>query len=120
LSCTKYLVVRSGGPLSCSFLCCALSSVVVMNRFFAVRLFLSLSWPDSLPCVFLSAHGKEVFTVRAHTTKMACTAPLFFSVVCGYENEYICIQIKLCYPILIIISLYVNYSTKSTNKVVLF
>jgi hypothetical protein len=74
----QIFVVRSGGPLSCSFLCCALSSVVVMNRFFAVRLFLSLSWPDSLPCAFLSAHDKEVFVVRAHTTKMAYTAPLFF------------------------------------------
>jgi hypothetical protein len=75
--------VRSGGPLLCSFLCCALSSVVVVNRFFAVHLFLSLPWSVSFPCVFLRAYDKEIFAVRAHMTKIACTTtPIFLVVMC--------------------------------------
>jgi hypothetical protein len=71
--------VRYVGPLPCNFLCRALSSVVAVNQIFAVRSCLCLPWPKSLPCVFLRAHGKEIFAVRKHTAKMQCTATAFFS-----------------------------------------
>jgi hypothetical protein len=73
--------VRYVGPLPCNFLCRALSSVVAVNQIFAVRSCLCLPWPKSLPCVFLRAHGKEIFAVRKHTAKMQCTATAFFPVV---------------------------------------
>jgi hypothetical protein len=79
------------GPLSCIFLCRAASSVVSVNHIFVMRSCLSLPWPRSLPCVFLRAHGKEIFVVRGHTAKIACTAAPVFPVVYiahedGHEN----------------------------------
>jgi hypothetical protein len=72
--------VRYVGPLPCSFLCRALSSIVAMNRIFAVHSYLCLPWPKSLSCVF-HAHGEETFVVRGTPQSYTARQRVFFPVV---------------------------------------
>jgi hypothetical protein len=66
------------GPLSCWFLCRALSSDFAVDGFFVVHSLQMLSWAFSLTCVLLGAHGNAV---RVLTEVICCTAASVFSVV---------------------------------------
>jgi hypothetical protein len=57
------------------------TSNFAVRRYFAMRHHETLTWFNSLPCVPLASHGKEVFAVQCLTAMIGCTAAPDFPVV---------------------------------------
>jgi hypothetical protein len=73
-----FFAVRRVWSLPSIFLCRALSSVYVVQRFVAVRYLQRLPCKVPLPCVLVPAHSKDLFAVHVLTAKIYCTTTPFF------------------------------------------